>query len=33
MLKYDVLNKVHELGIVPVIRGNSSKEALDYCKA
>ncbi len=33
MLKYEVLNKVHELGIVPVIRANSIKEALDYCTA
>lgn len=33
MLKYQVLNRVHELGIVPVIRGNSKDEALGYCKA
>ena len=33
MLKYQVLNRVHELGIVPVIRGNSKEEALGYCKA
>lgn len=33
MLKYQVLNRVHELGIVPVIRGNSKDEALGYCNA
>ena len=33
MLKYQVLNRVRELGIVPVIRGNSKDEALGYCKA
>ena len=33
MLKYQVLNRVHELGIVPVIRSNSKDEALGYCKA
>ena len=33
MLKYEVLNKVHELGIVPVIRGGSVEEALGYCRA
>lgn len=33
MLKYQVLNRVSELGIVPVIRGNSKEEALGYCKA
>lgn len=33
MSKYQVLNRVHELGIVPVIRGNSKDEALGYCKA
>ena len=33
MLKYEVLNKVHELGIVPVIRGESVEEALGFCRA
>lgn len=33
MLKYQVLNRIKELGIVPVIRGNSSDEALEYCRA
>lgn len=33
MLKYQVLNRIHELGIVPVIRGNSKEEALGYCRA
>ncbi len=33
MLKYEVLNRVKELGIVPVIRGNSAEEALGYCRA
>lgn len=33
MEKYEVLNKVHELGIVAVIRGRDKEEAINFSKA
>lgn len=32
MSKLDTLNRIHELGIVPVVRGKDVEEAIEYCK-
>lgn len=32
MSKLDTLNRIHELGIVPVVRGKDVEEAIKYCK-
>lgn len=32
MSKLETLNRIHELGIVPVVRGKDEEEAIEYCK-
>ncbi|MDD7305421.1 MAG: bifunctional 2-keto-4-hydroxyglutarate aldolase/2-keto-3-deoxy-6-phosphogluconate aldolase [Peptoniphilaceae bacterium] len=32
MSKLDTLNRIHELGIVPVVRGKDEDQAIEYCK-
>ncbi|MDD7306252.1 MAG: bifunctional 2-keto-4-hydroxyglutarate aldolase/2-keto-3-deoxy-6-phosphogluconate aldolase [Peptoniphilaceae bacterium] len=32
MSKLETLNRIHELGIVPVVRGKDEKQAIEYCK-
>lgn len=32
MSKLSTLNRIHELGIVPVVRGKNEEEAIEYCK-